>query len=94
MSSTTLAQTTPTARKPHRCDWCGEMILKGEKYSRWTGVYEGDFVSSVMHVECQDAYFKAWSEDDEGYEYHWQMRGTTCERGCTCGKHAQRAKEE
>jgi hypothetical protein len=41
----TLSDRTPTARKPHRCDWCGDRIEPGTKYRRTThlgpdGLYE------------------------------------------------------
>ncbi len=33
----------PTARKQHRCIWCGEGILKGEKHAHFAGKWEGEF---------------------------------------------------
>jgi hypothetical protein len=46
---------TLTARKNHRCSWCGEIIKFGERYSRYR-VWIGYDTSTVkMHPECLDA---------------------------------------
>ena len=44
--------TWPTARKAHRCIWCGETILVGEKHAHYTGKWEGEFQDWRMHSEC------------------------------------------
>lgn len=51
----TTEQTTQTARKTHRCSWCGEVINPGDTYARWR--YFGDDGPSTvkMHPECDDA---------------------------------------
>jgi hypothetical protein len=86
--STHLSSTTPTARKEHQCSWCSELILKGEKYSRWNGIHEGDFQSNAMHLECAKACRKTFSEYGwDEYDPYQMMRGTMCERGCTCDLH-------
>lgn len=42
-----------TARKPHRCDLCGERIHSGTLHDTRTGVVEGDgFWTMRMHPEC------------------------------------------
>ena len=40
-------------RKPHSCEWCGEIVEKGERayYRAYTGPY-GDFVWGWQHPEC------------------------------------------
>lgn len=53
--SWTLDQSEPVARKEHRCIWCGQTILKGEKYDRWVGIFEGDFNCNKFHKECSKA---------------------------------------
>ena len=63
------------------------MILKGEKYSRWTGIHDGAFQSNAMHIECADAF--STSGEDEYFPGE-NMRGTTCEYGCECELHAKR----
>ena len=48
--------TFPTARKEHRCNYCFGPIPAGETYSRWTGVFDGEFQSNAMHLECDKQY--------------------------------------
>ena len=38
---------THKAKKPHKCFLCGGKIAIGEKYERYTGKYDGDFLTSV-----------------------------------------------
>ena len=52
MSYTTLNRSEPTARKPHCCCYCERRIEVGDKYTRWTGIYDGDFISSAAHPKC------------------------------------------
>ena len=89
--SVTLSSKTPVARKEHVCDWCGEKILKGERYSRWTGVHCCDFQSSAMHSECAAACLREMRESAYEYEYspYEHVRGSTCERGCRCELHSR-----
>ena len=73
----TLSATEPIARKPHVCNWCGQDILIGEKYSRWTGTYMDDFQSNPMHAECNEV---AAVSDDDGYDVGENARGSTGEK--------------
>ncbi len=41
--STILSDSTPRARKPHKCWYCHESIPVGETYNYRTGITEGDF---------------------------------------------------
>lgn len=41
-----------TARKPHRCTYCGEQINSGDTYTYQKGVYDGAWYESKMHPEC------------------------------------------
>lgn len=45
----------PTARKDHRCEWCGETIPKGENHTQYRGMWEGEWQNWRMHDECYDA---------------------------------------
>lgn len=45
-----------TARKPHRCTWCGEVIPAGTRYQRQHAAYEGSAYSAAWHEECQVAW--------------------------------------
>lgn len=49
-----LKTTRPTARKEHKCMYCGGTINVGEKYERQTNIYEGQIYDWVCHIECQE----------------------------------------
>jgi hypothetical protein len=45
---------TLKARKEHRCTWCGQTIIVGEKYVRWAS-YDGGYCdTNKMHDECHE----------------------------------------
>lgn len=62
-----IAQETRKARKPHRCDYCGEMIEKGEVYEYATLKFDGIYHWS-NHVRCGKIAQKIWdyADPDEG----------------------------
>ena len=64
----------PTAARPHKCEWCGETILAGEKHPQFVGKWEGEFQNWRMHWEC----YEATSKDDlsEGFTPYEHDRGT------------------
>jgi hypothetical protein len=87
----------PVARKNHTCDLCGQDIVKGKKYTRWTGIVQGVFYDTKCHVACGQA-TQAWTwEDWVAFEPGTLVRGLnkirfphnpahtsgTC---CNCGK--------
>jgi hypothetical protein len=45
---------TRTARKDHRCTYCGESIDRGGEYVFQKGNYDGSWFESKMHDECFD----------------------------------------
>ncbi len=47
-----LCETKPTARKDHRCIWCGQAIPKGSKYVHESSVFDGEFQNHHWHPEC------------------------------------------
>lgn len=49
-----LEKTTPTARKDHRCDFCGGVIQKGEKYERQSIANDGSVYTWKSHKVCND----------------------------------------
>ena len=65
MSFTLLSDSEPKARKKHCCQWCGESILVGETYYRYSGLCDNDFQSTAMHLECKDAMWRNDAYDDE-----------------------------
>ena len=58
----------PKARKEHRCDNCGQTILKGEIYARWMSV-EDSMMTNKMHEEC----LKSWEEDALGGQFEYTL---------------------
>lgn len=60
-------QTYPKAKKEHTCDLCNQKIAVGEKYSRFTGKYDGDMLDVKHHLLCErmcKAYC-AWANETE-----------------------------
>ena len=49
-----LKITHPTAKKKHKCMYCGGTINVGEKYERQTNLYDGQIYDWVAHLECQE----------------------------------------
>ena len=45
-------------RKPHRCEWCYEAILKGEQHHQFKGMWQGDWQNWRIHNECHEEYAK------------------------------------
>lgn len=54
-----------TARKQHKCFACGDPIEAGERYVRWSGVFDGSFFSSAEHETCSRVYSE-YDMDGEG----------------------------
>lgn len=44
-----------TVRKAHMCGWCSEKIEKGERARYRTYVFDREFTTDHMHLECHDA---------------------------------------
>lgn len=47
-----LRNVQPTARKEHKCEYCGGIIHVGEKYDRQTNVFDGRIYDWICHIEC------------------------------------------
>lgn len=54
MSYQLIKETFPVARKQHRCIWCGEAILIGEKHRHEISKFD-ELQDHRWHVECQEA---------------------------------------
>ncbi len=73
---TSLTDKQVTCKKPHRCAWCGERILVGDKAQYRASIWEGEFQTDYMHPECYQALCS--SDDlDDGFEVGAQERGKT-----------------
>jgi hypothetical protein len=80
-----IGNCTPVAGKIHTCYWCGQKILKGEKYSRWTWVDGGNASTIKAHMECATAWGGIYENDNVAFGEH--CRGCDCEKGhCICVK--------
>ena len=78
-----LSESTPVARTQHRCIWCGQFILVGEKYTKSIGIFDGDFQSNVFHMECVKACWEDLSENHEDtFEPYEYKRGSREQKGC------------
>lgn len=53
MSWTHLGDSTPVARKIHRCYLCGEIIPAGERYVSRRGIFDSELSITKMHTECE-----------------------------------------
>ncbi|WP_295356789.1 hypothetical protein [uncultured Succiniclasticum sp.] len=42
-----------TAHKEYKCECCGKVIQKGERYSRESGKWNGDFFVRILCVPCR-----------------------------------------
>jgi hypothetical protein len=56
MTYTLLAEATRTARKRHRCIWCGQHIEPGETYRDERSVYDGELQHHRWHPECDEQF--------------------------------------
>lgn len=57
----------PIAKKPHICDLCLRTIQRGEKYERFSGLYNGDFFDQKLHLDCErliDRYCRAMDDNE------------------------------
>ena len=67
-------------RKPHRCEWCGEMMIVGEKAVVRVYKFDGDFNYNRMHPECWDALNRAFKNDELR---NGEFEGSCMPRGLT-----------
>lgn len=79
--------TKPKARKRHKCDLCGKTIEPGEKYSCFSGKYDGEMFTSKHCMPCNnivnaycDRYGNEYSEDEVA-DWLQQEYCDKCEHG-------------
>ena len=69
MSYSLIAEHFPVARKMHRCIWCGESIVTGEKYRDERSTFDGEFQHHKWHMEC-NADAVEYFNSGEGPEFY------------------------
>lgn len=52
MKLKSFEETHPVAAKAHTCDWCSEVINKGERHTVWAGIRDREFYRNRLHNEC------------------------------------------
>lgn len=64
----TLASKIRKARKPHNCDYCGDVIQPGEEYAWSKHIYDGIIYEWHSHLKCDYISREIWDyvEPDEG----------------------------
>lgn len=71
MSYQLIRETFPCARVKHRCIWCGESILIGEKHRREISKYD-ELQDFRWHLECcgaaQDYFIDTHESEFSAYE--------------------------
>lgn len=61
-------QSFPTARKEHKCSLCGGIVCIGEKYSRYSGKYDGEMFDMKHHLMCREIICR-FCDDTDSCEY-------------------------
>ncbi|NCC85638.1 MAG: hypothetical protein EOM03_16160 [Clostridia bacterium] len=80
------------ARKEHICEYCGELIRKGEKYWRQFVIYEGDAGTWKEHTECRAALIRG-GMDCSGSDY-WESPPRGNPRGLTVEEYRELPEKE
>ena len=65
MSFRLFSKNTRTAKKQHRCIWCGEKILISEKYVDERSLYDDNIQRHRWHLECNDDSIKYFTKSCE-----------------------------
>lgn len=70
MSYSLISQTQVTARKDHKCIWCGQVVPKSTSYLRERSTYDGHWQNFPWHLECKRSSFEhfRYAEDFVPYE--------------------------
>lgn len=79
VGSQTKTEFIKSARKNHRCSWCGESIGLLESYLRYRWYDGSDATTVKLHEECMDALDKDVAENGEVEFTPGDNR-----RGCNC----------
>lgn len=49
-----------TARRNHRCIWCGNVVLAGSRYVRENSIYDGRHQNFAWHEACRADALAGW----------------------------------
>lgn len=72
-------------RRTYRCEWCGQVIQKGEKHLTRAYKFEGEFNCGRMHLECEEAMYDD-SDASEGWLFGSNERPKPLSHNGTAGK--------
>ena len=77
MSYELISEQNRTARKNHKCIWCGEVIEQKSMYVRERSKYLGEFQDHAWHQECWESSRNHFinNPDDEDFEPYTFIRG-------------------
>ena len=77
-----------TARKTHKCEFCGKEIVIGEKYSYESGKFDGDFFERKLCIPCHKMLDAYADEIDDGEFDWWDVSDYLTEYYCDklCGQ--------
>lgn len=64
MSYTLIRETFPVARKQHKCIWCGQAILVGEKHRHEVSRYD-ELQDHRWHMECDADFAESLRDGDD-----------------------------
>lgn len=59
----------PVARKEHKCEFCRKKIAVGEKYSCFSGKYDGEFFNRKTCLPCDKMINEYCAEVDSEFYY-------------------------
>ena len=84
MSCQVLNDSEVTARKRHKCIWCGDWIEAGEKYYQQSGIFDGEPFRNRYHSGCHAGMLELHRIDgyaiEDGFSPYSFKRGTAEER--------------
>lgn len=87
-------QSKPKARKDHVCEFCGQAIRKGEKYSYETGKYEGEMFARKLCLVCKNILDNFCNESgDEEFSWDW-ITDWLCDLYCYDCEHGTKGKDD
>ena len=76
MSYTELSASHPSARKEYQCEWCGQKISVGEKHLSRSFIFDGEFQTGRMHLECEKAMLATPRDElEDGWQFGSMERG-------------------